>query len=298
MINSLNFQGIFPPITTPFRNEQPDYSALTQNVEKWSHTGIKGLVVLGSNGEYVSLNEQEKRRVTETVVDAAPSEMVIIAGTGCESTIETVHLTDDLAALGVHAALIVTPHYYNSSLNESAYINHYTHIADRSPIPILLYSVPKFTHVYIPIRVVKELSQHENIIGMKDSSGDLNLVQEYLVHKKQNFNLMVGSAKILLEALKLGCTGAILALANVAARQCVEIFKLVQKDDIYPARIIQERMQPVNKAVTATYGISGMKKALDLLGFYGGNPRLPLTPINSHEENELKQILETAELLD
>ncbi|MGD9091040.1 MAG: dihydrodipicolinate synthase family protein, partial [Desulfobacterales bacterium] len=143
----IDLNGIFPPIPTPFINEKVAYDKLAANIERWNPTGLKGFVVLGSNGEYVSLSEEEKRAVVDTVVQSAAEKMLIIAGTGCESTAETVRLTEDCAKLGADAALVVTPHYYGGRMNEAALVQYYSAVADQSPIPILLYNVPKFTHI-------------------------------------------------------------------------------------------------------------------------------------------------------
>ena len=169
-MTQIELNGIFPPVTTPFMDDKVAYDKLASNIEKYGRTSLKGIVVLGSNGEYVSLSEEEKRKVVETVVQATPDHMSVIAGTGCESTRETIRLTADCAALGAHAALVVTPHYFGGKMTETALVKHYTTIADNSPIPIILYNVPKFTHVNLGVNIVARLSQHANIIGIKDST--------------------------------------------------------------------------------------------------------------------------------
>ena len=296
-MSAIDLHGIFPPIPTPFIDDQVAYDKLASNIKRWCETGIKGFVVLGSNGEYVCLSEEEKRKVIETCAQAATDNMAVIAGTGCESTKETLRLTDDCAALGAHAALIVTPHYYAGRMSEAALIKHFMAIADHSPIPIILYNVPKFTHVNMTANVVAELSQHSKIIGIKDSTGNVIQLGEYLNRVDANFNLLIGTAGALFGGLTLGCAGGVLALANIAPQSCVQIYDLVQAGDFDAAKRLQLKMIPVNKSVTATYGIAGLKTALDMLGYFGGDPRLPLLPNSKQEKLEIDEILKKADLL-
>jgi len=296
-MTKLNLEGIFSPIPTPFTKGNVAYDKLVFNIEKWNKTRIKGFVVLGSNGEYIYLSEEEKRKVVKTMVKEAAKDKLIIAGTGCESTRETIKLTKDCARLGADAALVVTPSYYGSKMDAKTLINHYTTIADNSPIPILLYNVPKFTHINLGVEIVSKLSKHPNIIGIKDSSGNVNQLGEYLNNIEKNFNVLVGTAGALLGALTLGCIGGILALANISPEACIKIYNLVQENNFDKAKKIQLKMIPVNKAVTSTYGISGLKAALDMLGYFGGEPRLPLLPVTEDEKKEIRKILERAELI-
>lgn len=296
-MSQLNLQGIFPPIPTPFIKEKVAYDKLAFNVKKWNKSEIKGFVVLGSNGEYVYLSEEDKRKVVKTVLREAAEDKLIIIGTGCESTRETIKLTKDCAQLGADAALVVTPSYYGSKMNTKALINHYTTVADTSPIPILLYNVPKFTHINLGVAIVSILSKHPNIIGIKDSSGNVNQLGEYLNNVDKNFNVLVGTAGALLGAITLGCGGGVLALANIAPNSCVKIYNLIKENKFKEARELQLKMIPVNKAITATYGISGLKAALDILDYFGGEPKLPLLSATEAEKREIRKILKRAELI-
>jgi len=296
-MSSIDLNGIFPPVTTPFLDDKVAYDKLASNVEKYGRTGLKGIVVLGSNGEYVSLSEEEKRKVVETVVQATPDHMSVIAGTGCESTRETIRLTADCAALGAHAALVVTPHYFGGKMSDAALIKYFTTVADNSPIPILLYNVPQFTHVNLTVNVVAQLSGHPNIIGLKDSTGNVIQLGEFLHQVDSDFSILVGTASALYGALTLGCVGGVLALANVTPETCVKIHGLVQEGDYKAAQQIQLKMIPVNKAVTAIYGIAGLKTALDMLGYFGGEPRAPLLPSSDEAKTAIENILKQAGLL-
>ncbi len=297
-MSKINFHGIFPPIPTPFINGNIAYDELAANIEKWSKAGLKGLVAMGSNGEYIYLSAEEKRKFVEKVVEITPDDMLVIAGTGCESTHETIELTRDCAARGVHAALVVTPHYYGGRMNEAAMHAYFTAVADQTPIPILLYNVPKFTHINLTAGLVAQLSRHPNIIGIKDSTGNVIQLGEIANHVDAGFNLLVGTAGALFGALTLGCVGGVLALANVAPQICVRIYQLVQEGKFEEAKKLQLKMIPVNQAVTATYGVPGLKAAMDMLGYFGGDPRPPLLPSSEKEKSEIREILKKADLLD
>jgi len=296
-MSKINLHGIFPPIPTPFINGNIAYDELAANIEKWSKTGLKGLVAMGSNGEYVYLSAEEKREFVAKVVEMTPDPMQVIAGTGCESTKETIELTRACADFGVHAALVVSPHYYGGRMNEAALHAYFTTVADHSPIPILLYNVPKFTHINMTCGLVGQLSRHPNIAGIKDSTGNVIQLGEFLNHVEAEFSVMVGTAGALFGALALGCVGGVLALANVAPQNCVKIHALVKEGNFEAAKQLQIKMIPVNQAVTATYGVPGLKAAMDMLGYFGGDPRPPLLPATEKEKSEIREILIKADLL-
>jgi 4-hydroxy-2-oxoglutarate aldolase len=297
-MSKIDLHGIFPPISTPFINGDIAYDGLAANIEKWSRTGLKGLVVMGSNGEYVYLSADEKRKLVEKTVELTPDHMLVIAGTGCESTKETIELTRYCAEVGAHAALVVTPHYYGGRMNEAALLTYFKSVADHSPIPILLYNVPKFTHVNMSCKLVAELSDHANIVGIKDSTGNVIQLGEFANHVDADFDLLVGTAGALFGALALGCVGGVLALANVAPLQCVKIYELVKEGNFEAAKKLQLKMLPVNQAITATYGVPGLKAAMDMLGYFGGQPRPPLLPASEKEKSEIRAILVKASLLN
>jgi len=294
----IDLKGIYPPIPTPFKNNSVAHDHLAANIDKWSAAGLKGFVVFGSNGEYVYLSSEEKCQVIKTVVDAAPSSMQVIAGTGCESTHETVRLTNDCARLGAHAALVVTPHYYGGQMTEDALKKHFTTVADQSDIPIIIYAVSKFTHINMSAKLIAALSRHPNIAGIKDSDGNVNYLGQLINSVDKDFDVLVGTAGALFGALTLGCSGGVLAAANVAPKMCVRMADLIKAGKYEPARKLQLKLLAVNNAVTFIYGVPGLKVAMDLLGYYGGNPRPPLQPAKVKEKMAIKQILKDAGLLD
>lgn len=291
-------RGILPPMITPFRkNGQVDYDAFGRNIEKWNETPLGGYLVLGSNSEAAYLTEQEKLKLTQLTVKTARKGRFVLAGTGLESTRETIRLTNKAAELGARAALVLTPCYYGGQMTDNALIRHFTEVADAADIPILIYNVPKFTHLNISVEAVRVLSRHTKIIGMKDSRGDIPQLEAFLKAAPREFNLIVGSASILYPALALGIKAGILALANCAPSQCAEIQKLYDKSEREKAKDLQARMFPVNKAITETYGIAGLKYASTLMGYEGGSVRSPLLPLDRDGEIDIRQIMERAGIL-
>ena len=293
-----DLHGIFPPIPTPFVDGKVAYDKLAANIARWNQTGLRGYVAFGSNGEYVYLSEAEKLEVVKTVVQSAAPGMQVIAGTGCESTWQTIELTNACAKLGAHAALVVTPFYYGARMNEAALFRHFTEVADDAAIPILVYNVTKFTNISVSAGLVARLSRHPNIIGIKDSNGNVSSLGEMVAAADRDFSVLVGTAGALFGALTLGAVGGVLALANVAPEACVQIQTLIKQGRIEPARQLQLQMLPVNTAVTATYGVPGLKAALDMLGYFGGDPRPPLLPASEKERGEIREILKKAGLLE
>ncbi len=294
----LIISGILPPMITPFRkNGQVDYDAFVRNIEMWNRTPLGGYLVLGSNSEAAYLTEKEKLKLIQLTVETTRKGRFVLAGTGLESTRETIRLTNKAAGFGAQAALILTPCYYGGQMTDNALIRHFTEVADAADIPILIYNVPKFTHLNISVEAVRVLSRHPNIIGMKDSRGDVPQLEAFLKAVPREFNLIVGSASILYPALALGIKAAILALANCAPAQCAEIQKLYDKSEHEKAKDLQARMLPVNKAISDTYGIAGLKYASTLVGYEGGSVRSPLLPIDHDGETEIRQILDRAGIL-
>jgi len=294
----MDFSGIYPPVVTPFDERgEVSYDRFEENLEKWSRTGLAGFVIFGSNGEYVFLTAEEKLKLIERAAKTVPGGKKIIAGTGCESTRETIALTNAAADAGAAAALIVTPCYYSDKMNKKALFNHYSMIADNSKIPVLLYNVPKYTGVNMAPDLVAELSKHPNIVGIKDSTGNVAQIGEILNRVEGGFNVLVGTAGALYPALAIGAAGGVLALANIAPAECVDVYNLFKAGRHTEARDIYRRMLPVNTAVTAAYGIAGLKAAMDIIGYYGGPPRSPLLPLDDEGKAAVRKILETAGLI-
>ena len=275
----MKLEGIFPPVTTPFTAGGELYAAkVIHNVEKWNQTRLAGYVVCGSTGESVMLTCAEKTRMWELVRQAAAPDKLLIAGTGMESVAETVQLTNLAAGIGYQAAMVRTPHYYKNLLSggESQAL-YFRAVADQSKIPIIIYNWPQATGVDIPARTVIDLAQHPNIAGVKESSGNIEKTMQMVREAPPGFQVLVGSAPTLWPSLMVGATGAILAFANAAPYVCISIWEAVRRRE-EQAEELQGRAAPAAVLVTTKYGIPGLKHAMDLNGYYGGPPRLPLLP--------------------
>ena len=286
-------KGVLPPMITPFTSDgELDLSAHQFNLSLWNTSDLAGYLVLGSNSETVYLNEAEKLDLIRASVEVAAKDRLIIAGTGLESTRETIRLTNLAAKTGADCALLLTPNYYGSQMNEEAQVRYFTDVADQVDLPILIYNVTKFTHINISPTAIERLANHPNIIGMKDSSGSLpQLVQFKQVIDDAQFNLLVGTASAWYPALDLGIKGSIMALANCSPNECVEIQTLFDSGRREEARALYERMFPLNHAVTTTYGIAGLKYVCNLLGYRAGNVRRPMLELKESERETLRQIL-------
>ena len=289
--SSVKLTGVFPPIPTPFdRDGSVSLSGLKQNIEFLNRYDLGGYVVLGSNGEFVLLTQEEKLKTIEAVRESLPPGKLLIAGTGCEATRETIDLTRAAAEVGADAVLVINPHYYKNRLDDASLIQHYTAVADASPIPVIIYNMPASTGLDLDAQTVVSLSRHGNIIGMKDSSGNLNKMSEILGKVGSDFQMLAGSAGFLLPALSLGAVGGVAALANVAPGTCIELYRAFQQGEVQRARDVQVRIVGLNNLVTRDGGVPALKAALDMVGLVGGMPRPPLLPISA----EMRKVLHSA----
>ena len=298
MASQVSLRGVFPPLTTPFVNGEVSAQKLRENVEKYNKSGVRGYVILGSNGEYVHLSEKEKLLCVETVCAAAGEKMTRIVGSGCETTEETIRFTKAAASLGAQAALVVTPHYYRGRMDTPTLVEHFTRVAEASPIPVLIYNVPGNTGINIDPAVPIKASEHPNIIGMKNSSGILAEMAETLAEARPGFQLLAGSGGFFLPALSIGAVGCVPALGNVAPRECVAIYDLWNARKLDEARAMQLRVVTLNRTVTARWSVPAVKAGMDMVGYYGGEPRRPLLPLGEKEQAELRKIMVKAGVLE
>jgi 4-hydroxy-2-oxoglutarate aldolase len=284
--------GIFAPIATAFdASGEVDYSVFAENTVSFGATKLSGLVVLGSNGEFTLLSHEEKVKLVETARNHLPADKMVIAGTGCESFRETLQLTKESAAVGADVALVVTPNYYKKDMNEAALGKFYTMLADASPIPVMIYNMPGNSGVNVPSSLTLKLAAHPNITGIKDSGGNIVQISEVLAKAPEGFSVFAGSGSYLLATLLLGGVGGTLAVANVVPNYCAEIQENFGKGDLEKARKMQLALLPLNAAVTSRFGIGGMKAAMDMVGFKGGLPRLPILPAGEETRKEIARIL-------
>lgn len=287
----MKLQGIYPPIATPFDHNGDIWKTKVQhNIEKWNRTGLSGYVVCGSTGESVMLTEQEKLQLWEWVAESAAPEKQLIAGTGVESVRETVSLTNRAAGMGYKAVMVRTPHYYKNLINNpSAQMLYYRAVADQAKIPLIIYNWPQATGVDISPDAVAELSHHPNIIAVKESSGNLEKVMQMINDVKPGFHVLVGSAPTLAPSFAVGAVGAILAFANAAPYATICIWEAHRTREPDAALDWQKRISRASQLVTTKYGIPGLKYAMDLMGYYGGPPRLPLIPACPQAKLEIDQ---------
>ncbi|HKI77065.1 MAG TPA: dihydrodipicolinate synthase family protein [Ignavibacteriaceae bacterium] len=290
-------KGIFPPITTPFINDEIAFDKLSENLEKWNKTELSGYVVMGSNGESAFLTRDEKLRLIEEVKKNSSKDKLVIAGTGSDSIKETIVLTNLAANNGADYALILTPSFFKEKMNNISFEKYYTSIADNVDIPVIIYNVPKYTGVNIESPAVAKLADHKNIAGLKSSSENVAHLAEIIYNAGNNFETLVGTASVLYPGLCVGAVGGVLALANIAPDECVKIQKIYESGKKEEALELQCRMIPVNKAVTGKYGVAGLKAALDLRGYFGGEPRSPLNKISEKDLEDLETILSEADLI-
>lgn len=292
---TMNLNGLLLPITTPFKiDEEIDSAGLISNIRKWNKAGITGYVVLGSTGERVNLDEREFIQVIETTRNVTPEHMTFIVGAGQQSTCGTIDEIKAAANAGAEAVLVITPHYYRSAITQEALIQHYHTVADAAPIPIILYSMPDLTGIKIEPETAARLSEHPNIIGMKDSSNDIPKFADAVRMTGQDFAMMIGNGTVFGEALQAGARAGILAVGCCAPQICLDIYEAVQAKDTERANTLQETLTPLARAVTKTYGIGGLKAALDMVGYTGGAVRAPLRAPSEEARAEIQSLLRNA----
>jgi 4-hydroxy-2-oxoglutarate aldolase len=288
--------GIYAPVPTPFDGRgDVDRRRFTRAVERWGRSPLTGLVVLGSNGEAPFLDETESDVVIGTARDAVPAGRPLIAGTGRESTRATIDATRRAAASGADAALVRTPSFFKAQMTSDVFIRHYTAVADASPIPILLYNFTAVTGVTLPAVAVAELARHANIIGVKESGGDEARMRELVSAAPPPFALLAGSATTFYAALRAGATGGVLALSAILPDACTRLLQLAREGKHEEARALQARIGPLAQLVGSTFGVAGVKAALDLAGYDIGDPRPPLVPVPAAARTAIKELLATFE---
>ncbi len=287
----MKLTGVMPPIATPFENGEVALDRLKENFQKWNRTDLSGYLVLGSNGETVYLSEKERLSVVETSREAIPSSKLMLVGTGMESTRETIRFSNQAAKMGADYALVITPSYFKGSMKPQILYDHFASVADSSRIELLLYNVPRFTGINMEPDLVARLSEHPNIVGVKDSSGNIGQLGEIVHLSQKGFAVFTGSAPVFFSALCVGAVGGILAVANAVPQDYCKIQSLFREGKLEEAKELQNRLTPLAKAVTVRYGIGGLKVAMDLAGYFGGEPRSPLQKPSKDVEEELRQLL-------
>jgi 4-hydroxy-2-oxoglutarate aldolase len=281
-------------MSTPFdASGRVDRPAIQSNAARWIARGVRGVVALGSNGEAPLLDEAESDAVIAAAREAVPRDRVLLAGTGRESTTMTIAASKRAAALGADAVLVRTPSYFKPRMTHDAFVAHYTAVADAVTVPVLLYNYPAVTGVTFTPDTVARLSHHPNIIGIKETSVDAAQIAAYVdASRDHDFAVLAGSAPSFYAALCLGAKGAILAAACIVPAACVALFDAYTRGDQITARDLQRRILPIASAVTSGFGVPGLKAALELTGYVGGPPRLPLLPAPADAAAKIRAALE------
>jgi 4-hydroxy-2-oxoglutarate aldolase len=290
----MRLEGIFPPLVTPFHPDGAlDLASFESNLESYAAEDLAGYLVLGSNGEAASLDEDEKLSLVRAARRHA-AERTLLVGTGLESTRATIAFTRKVADAGADAALVLTPHYYKSQMTADALRCHYEAVADASPIPVLVYSVPAFTGIPFPVALAPALAAHPNIRGMKESSGDIGLLGRVVSAVPASFSVLCGNAPVLYPAVCVGAVAGVLAIACCAPAPTLALFRAARCGDHERARRLQAALAPLATAVTATHGVAGLKVAMDLAGRKGGSVRAPLQPLEPSLHEGLRALLAQA----
>lgn len=291
--------GLFVPVTTHFDPVTGDLAPVSfrDNLRRWQQEPIDGIVLFGSTGEGALLDEDEKLRLMEYARDLGVGSRTLVAGAGADSTRAAIRLARRLGEAGADAVLVHPPVYFAPSLDAGAIRDHYVALADASPVPILLYHIPKYTHIQMDAGLVGELSRHPNIAGLKDSSGDLKRFAQYTESCDESCRIFIGSGALLYSALELGAVGGIVALGLLAARQFGDMLRHYREGRAPEAGRIQERLAPAHRQIVGGFGVPGVKVGLELLGYEGGPPRPPLRALKERDRQQVARVMQEAGLL-
>jgi 4-hydroxy-2-oxoglutarate aldolase len=293
----ISLNGIFAPLATPFAaNGDIDTASFGFNIRAHLDAGLSGVVIAGSTGEAALLDESERSSLVEVAREILPKGKTLIVGAGAESTRYAIRLAKNAASRGADAVLVVAPHYYSASMTSEVLLKHYRAVADASPIPVILYNIPKYMHFAIPANVVAELARHPNIIGIKDSSGNREMIAGFAEAKSPTFSLLSGSGAMLQYAMSLGATGGILGISLFAPSLALEIHSAMKRGDTAAATHAQERVAPLHMKIVAELGVPGVKAALDQVGLKGGQLRPPLAALGATERAEVAGLIRAAQL--
>jgi 4-hydroxy-2-oxoglutarate aldolase len=292
--------GTFLPVTTPFDpvTGDVDVVAFRANLRHWFQSPIRGILIAGTTGESVLLEDAERVALIEAALDVVPEDALVIAGTGAESTRQTIRLSREAADAGADLVLVSPPAFFKGAMTPEALARHYRSVADACPVPVLVYQVPlRMSTLDMPTGLIGELSRHPNIAGIKDSRGKLDLIGELVAQTAPGFQVLVGSGALLYGALETGAAGGIVAVGLMATAAAAEISVAYAEGRKADAGMLQEQIAPVHQQVVAGMGVPGVKAALDLLGLHGGAVRAPLAPASESRVGEVRAILEAADLL-
>jgi 4-hydroxy-2-oxoglutarate aldolase len=287
--------GIWAPITTPFVNDEVSFDQLKQNIQKYAKTPLKGYFVLGSNGESKCCTDTEKLQILELVLKEKAPSQAIMAGAGYESTRQTIEFSKKVASMGADFVSLVTPSYFKKSLTDDVLIGFYKDVAEAVPVPVLIYNAPGFTGITVSPKVVEVLSRHPNIAGMKDTSP--GNIANYLDVADPKFSVLAGTINFLFIGLTLGAKGGVVSLANAFPEPCCELYSKCVKGDLEGAKKLHSMLFRLNQNVSGAGGVAAVKGAMDVAGYHGGPPRLPLAPLTDAQKQKIKAAIAAAGLI-
>lgn len=293
---SRSFKGIYAPLTTPFTDEAVCIDKFQDNIRKYNDFDLSGYVIAGSTAESVYLTDDEVEKLVVSAKELIPAGKHIIVGTARESTKLTLEFSNRMADQGIDATLIRTPSYFKALMTPDALKKHFLTIADKAKTPLIIYHIPRYTGVELTAALLVELSKHENIAGIKDSSGNMAFLNRIIPDLDPDFDYLLGAGSMLFPGIVMGACGGILALSDVAISFCIDLYRLSLAGKWEEAKKLQHELVPLNQALTVEHGIPGIKYALDLIGFYGGPCRLPLQPLDVPAKQKIQTILRTLQL--
>ncbi len=293
---SKKLSGIYAPITTPFVNGEVAYDKLKLNMQRYRETGLTGFFVLGTNGESMFLTQFEKLKILEVVLQEKASHQIVMAGAGYESTHQTISFSKEVAEMGADFVSILTPSYFKKRLTDDAMIGYYTDVADAVLIPVIAYNAPGFTGMTLTSKVVEMISRHPNVSGMKDTSkGNMST---YLSVVGEDFDILSGTVSTLFESMLLGAKGGVVSLANAFPASCCELYDACKAVDLHKARRMHYMLIKLNKSISGSFGVAGVKYAIEVAGYHGGDPRKPLLPIGEEGRQSIKKGIIEAGLME
>ncbi|NUQ10977.1 MAG: dihydrodipicolinate synthase family protein [Gemmatimonadaceae bacterium] len=289
---TVRLEGVLGPLVTPFlADESLDVPSFVSNIRAHLSAGLSGVLVAGSTGEAALLDEDERRTLVAAARGVVPRDRILLAGTGAESTRQCVARCREAAAEGADAVLVVPPHYYSNAMSPKAVEAHFRRVADESPIPVLLYNIPKYMHYRIEPELVATLARHPNIVGMKDSSGDMANFPRYVESQSESFSVLTGHGGTFATALRHGARGGILAVALFAADLAVEVWNAHREGRSAGADAAQTPLVPMAAEIVARMGVPGVKAAMDRVGLRGGHVRLPLLPAPPEDLSKIDELV-------
>jgi 4-hydroxy-2-oxoglutarate aldolase len=291
------FKGIYAPLTTPFKDEDVFFEKFQENIQKYNEFDLSGYIIAGSTAESVYLTDEEVVKLVRSTKEVASAGKHIIVGTARESTKITLEFSNRMADLGIDATLIRTPSYFKALMTPNALKKHFFTIADNIKIPLIIYHIPRYTGVTLTPELLCELSEHGNIAGIKDSSGNMAFLDRIIPNLDPNFDYLLGAGSMLFPGIVMGACGGVLALSDVATSLCIELYKLSLSKQWEDAKKLQHDLVPLNQALTVEHGIPAIKYALDLIGFFGGPCRLPLQSLDDPVKLKIENILRALKLI-